>query len=144
MSILGELDWFLGIKIVRDRTNKHIYLSQGQYIDNAVHTYKVTTNGRATTPLPVNSEVPINERTATPDQIKAYQRRIGSINFAATQTRPNVAKACFMLSKHLVNPSIEHLAAADHLIRYLHGTKALCLQLEGVGGNVNGNAFHLN
>ena len=31
---LGPIDWFLGIKIIRDRTRRLLWLSQADYIDN--------------------------------------------------------------------------------------------------------------
>lgn len=64
-----------------------------------------------------------NTDQATAQQILAYQQRIGSINFAAVITRPDIAFAASKLSSFLINPSPIHIEAANHLLRYLAATK---------------------
>ena len=63
--------------------------------------------------------------------IYGYQQRTGSINFAATQTRPDVAKSSSLLAQHNHNPTAMHLKAADHCLRYLLESKKLGIQYGG-------------
>jgi hypothetical protein len=65
---------------------------------------------------------------ATPQEIYAYQQRVGSLNFAAVITRPDIAYTTSKLSEFLQNPSLKHLAAADQAISYLNRTKTLAIQ----------------
>jgi len=74
--------------------------------------------------------VPYN-RTATAQQIYAYQQRVGSLNFSAVITRPDTSKAVSKLSQFLQNPSPAHLAAADQTLEYLVGTKYLAIEFDG-------------
>jgi hypothetical protein len=79
------------------------------------------------TPLPSEPLIP-HESTATPQEIHAYQQRLGSLNFATTVTRPDAAKASSILAEFMHNPSPKHLDAADHALLYLNGTKARAIE----------------
>lgn len=126
---LGELKWFLGIKLVRDRQKKLIRLSQESYIEKIADKFNIKLGSRTTsTPVPTDIDLTISpDHKATAEQITAYQARVGSINWTAIQTRPDVAKAVSTLSMALVNPTTNHLHAADHCIRYLLQTKHYAL-----------------
>jgi len=56
---------------------------------------------------------------------------MGSLNFPATITRPDIAKSCSILSQFLRNPGPQHIEAADRAIRYLLGTKYLAIEFSG-------------
>ncbi|OCK72948.1 hypothetical protein K432DRAFT_273138, partial [Lepidopterella palustris CBS 459.81] len=56
---------------------------------------------------------------------------VGFINFAAVITRPNIAKATSILSKHLRNLSPSCLAATEHLISYLYRTRSYTIKYSG-------------
>ena len=64
------------------------------------------------TPLPSTELVPY-DGTATAQQVYAYQQRIGSLNFSAVITRPDISKSVSTLSKFLRNPSPVHIAAVN-------------------------------
>jgi len=72
--------------------------------------------------------------TATAQQVFAYQQRVGSINFAAVTTRPDVSRASSKLAEFLTNPSPSHLKAADRVISYLNGTRNLAIEYCGTNG----------
>jgi hypothetical protein len=124
---LGELIWFLGIRIIRDRPERKIWLCQDSYIDKITRKFNLEYHKPASTPLPMEELVP-HVGQATPQEIYAYQQRVGSLNFAAVITRPDIAYSTSKLSEFLQNPSPKHLAAADQAISYLNGTKTLAIQ----------------
>ena len=132
---LGPLQWFLGIKVIRDRPNRTIWLSQQSYVEKMASTYSITNPGKVNTPLSpyLDFSDPQYSEPGTPDQIKAYQRRVGSINYAAVQTRPDIAKAASVLSQFLTKANHFHLQQADYCLKYLLNTKDYCLQLGGQG-----------
>ena len=82
------------------------------------------------TPLAVDP-LTLYEGKAAQDEILAYQKRIGSIMFAATGTRPDIAKTASFLSQFLTNPGPEHLSTANRAISYLVSTKGLEIQYSG-------------
>jgi hypothetical protein len=68
---------------------------------------------------------------AEPSAITSYQRKTGSILYAAVITRPDVAFAVSRLVRFNTNPGPQHHKAADQVLRYLHHTRTLALQLGG-------------
>ena len=123
---LGDLHWFLGIRIIR--SDDKLYLCQDSYIEKLVQRYHIPTTGPSPrTPLLMDQLVEY-EDTATKAQIYAYQQRIGSLTFAATTTRPDIAFATAKLAQFLINPSPIHLTAANRLLAYLHHTKTLAIE----------------
>jgi Reverse transcriptase (RNA-dependent DNA polymerase)/Pol polyprotein, beta-barrel domain len=127
---LGEATHFLGIRIVRDRPQRKLWLVQDSYIDKMAEKFNITANNVPKTPLPSTELVPY-EGTATAQQIYGYQQRVGSINFPAVVTRPDISKAVSKLSEFLQNPSPQHIAAADRTIEYLVGTKYWAIEYDG-------------
>jgi len=125
-----ELQWFLGIEIIRDRKRRLIWLSQSDYIDKLANLVLTKDANYPKTPMKLRELLPFDSR-ASRRSINLYQRRIGSILYCAVITRPDVAFAASRLARFNANPSDEHLSAAEHLIRYLLGTKTWALQLGG-------------
>src|SRR5690349_11643658 len=83
----------------------------------------------------------LNNGLATASETNRYQRKIGSLLFAAVTTRPDIAFATSRLARFLVNLSHEHHKAADRVLLYLHATKTKALQLgQGTGLKVASNA----
>ena len=64
-------------------------------------------------------------------QTYGYQQRVGSLNFAAVITRPDISKTTSTLSQFLQNPSPDHIAASKQALEYLVGTKHLAIQYSG-------------
>ena len=83
------------------------------------------------TPLFSELLAPLEAHQATAQQILAYQQRVGSLNFAAAITRPNIAHATSKLAPFLRNPTAEHLAAADRTLQYLCSTRAYAIEFCG-------------
>src|SRR5947207_1726740 len=119
---MGELTWFLGVRILRDRLSRKIWLCQDSYIEKIATTFNLNQRKPPATPMPVEQLTP-NENQVTPQQIHAYQWKVGSINYAATITRPDIARAASNLSEFMQNPSPRHQEVVDQVIAYLNGTR---------------------
>ncbi|RYP34796.1 hypothetical protein DL768_011035 [Monosporascus sp. mg162] len=133
ISELGELKWFLGIHVLRRRIDRSIWLSQKSYIEKVAAQYQIDTSGRVPrTPMDHHELLPF-EGKATNKQRELYQKKVGSILFAAISTRPNVAFAASRLSRFNHNPSDVHHEAADRVIRYLYHTRGLSIRYGGNG-----------
>ena len=93
---LGDVKWFLALRVVRDRNQGKLWLVQDSYIEKLVERFNI--NGPpAKTPLSPQ-ELHTFEGTATPEQILGYQQRIGSCLYAAIQTRPDISFTVAKLS----------------------------------------------
>lgn len=65
---------------------------------------------------------------ALQQETHAYQKKVGFLNYAATVTRPDIARATPKLAEYLINPDPNHHKAADCVIAYLCYTKTLPLE----------------
>ncbi|QSS48816.1 hypothetical protein I7I53_08942 [Histoplasma capsulatum var. duboisii H88] len=124
---MGNLEWFLNMRITRDRSSKKLWLCQDAYIDKLVDTYHFAHARKASTPL---SSIPLApyQGTASPEDTHYYQRRIGSCIYAAVMTRPDIAYAIGKLAIYMTNPSERHSAEIDRVIAYLRDSKNLAIE----------------
>jgi hypothetical protein len=123
----GEAEWFLNIRIIRDRQQRKLWLCQDAYITSMATRYHLTDRAPVYTPLPVEEMKPF-DGTASPAEIKLYQGKVGSVQYPTTITRPDAAKAASKLSQFLRNPGPQHHRAVDRVICYLYTTRYLALQ----------------
>jgi hypothetical protein len=124
-----DLQWFLGMEVIRNRNQRLIQLSQAAYIDK-ISRLADKRDGRHDTPMAAKELKP-RIGLATPSEINKYQRKIGSLLFAAVTTRPDIAFATSRLARFLSNPGPEHHEAADRVLLYLAKSKTRALQLGG-------------
>lgn len=116
----GDANWFLGIKITRNREEHTIHLSHESYIKKVAARFGLDElNTRPAIPIPTG-EFARRPDTATAQEIKIYQEKIGSLLYTAVMIRADVAFSASTLSRFLTNPSLEHQQAADQAIRYLY------------------------
>ena len=71
MRDLGDLQWFLGVRILRNRAERKLWLSQDAYVDKLISKYNLEGHRPTFTPLPARELVP-NSGQATLQQIHAY------------------------------------------------------------------------
>jgi hypothetical protein len=120
---MGEAQWFLGIRIVRDRQQGAIWLSQDTYISSMATRYHLTKERRLEVPpVSIASLGPYTGK-ATAEQIHEFSTKVGSAQYATTITRVDAAKATSHLAQFLSNPSPEHIHAINQVISYLYNTR---------------------
>ena len=73
---------------------------------------------------------------ATKAAVAKYQSIIGSCNYAAVQTRPDISYEMSILSQFLCNPSPQHMKAAIRVLQYLKGTPYRSLVLGSAEGDI--------
>ncbi|KAF5197653.1 Transposon ty1-dr1 gag-pol polyprotein, partial [Thalictrum thalictroides] len=140
---MGELKWFLGLRILRDRSQRKLWLVQDAYIEKIASNFgRIDSNGQIRTkvydtPMAVD-ELKIFDGKATSHQIHEFQRRVGSLTYAAMVSRPDIAKATQKLAEAQQNPSQDHLEAANRVLDYLYNTRYLALEY---GMNQEGPVF---
>jgi hypothetical protein len=125
---------YLGQRVVRDRNNKTIRLSQSDLIVGLLEEWGLQDYKTLNVPLQHNpSSLPPcspNAFNDIPDDkiLISYQRIVGSLTYLAICTRPDIAYAAMALGQFNASPSRTHLACAKSVLRYLAGTVHLCLQ----------------
>jgi len=85
----GEGDVFLGVRIICDWVNQVVHLSSTDYIKEIVSRFHMEDKHAST---PAVKVLTTYNGTASLKDIHHYQQKIGSINYAAIATRPDVAK----------------------------------------------------
>lgn len=122
---LGDSTWMLGMRITRDRAARTIKLDQTQYINETLKIYNMAEVRTARTPAEVNNGAQEDDRDGgdKPADVKEYQAIVGKLLYAAISTRPDIAYATQMLTRHMQKPLRRHVTAAERVLRYLAGTR---------------------
>jgi hypothetical protein len=128
MKDLGEASYILGIKVIRNRSAGHIYLSQENYIDQVLTKFRMDQCNPVSTPVDSNFRY-VNDEESPPVDSKLYQRGVGSLMYAMTCTRPDLAFAVSLVSRFAANPKEIHWSMLKRILKYLKGTKNCCLRL---------------
>ena len=122
---LGEVDHILGVRVRRNRRARTLTMDQTVYIMNFLHEYGIDNSRSVTTPIDgyeaLTPALPGEPRT---DQLE-YQKRVGHLMYAMTQTRFDLAFAVGKLSQYCHDPSMRHRVALDRVLRYLNWTTKL-------------------
>ncbi len=129
-----ELKWFLGLHVIRDRSKKALWLSQKAYIMKICNDFATNTSTRR---LPSMS-IEMFELLAVPDNKDItdasrtlYQRKVGSLLFAAIASPPDIAFAVSRLLRFNQSPGKRHHEAADRVFQYLFQTQDYCIRYRG-------------
>lgn len=132
MRDMGELKWFLGIRVVRDRLARKIWLCQDSYLTKLAQKFphQAVLGKRPQTPMSTDT---LHQYTgqASKEAIKLYSQIVGSLTYGSTITRPDTAFTTSKLASFLQNPSPEHLKAAYRCLDYLEDTKYFALEFGG-------------
>jgi hypothetical protein len=136
ISDLGELNWLLGLKVERDRHARTIRLSQRAYIDTIIERFHLEDAKHVASPMETGVVLSDANSPSTHAQTEAmrnvpYQRAIGSLMYAATSTRPDIAFAVAILSQFMRNPGVVHWDAVKRVLRYLKGSADYGITLGG-------------
>lgn len=123
----GAAEHFLGMEI--SRKGSSVQVSSKQFIKNFLRDLGMEDCRPCGTPLDPGSKFKkcldcTNCKKVDP---KTFQSIIGSLMYLSVTTRPDIMHSVCKLAQFNVNPHIEHLNAAKHIIRYLKMTLNLTL-----------------
>jgi hypothetical protein len=125
---LGEAKEYLGMRITRDHIKKTLKLDQISYAEKVIKHFKLDNAKVAQTPLPSGYNPRPNSTQSTSNLYIHYQSVIGSLLYIMLGTRPDIAQAVIKISQFSSNPTENHLQKALYIVRYLIGTKTLCIK----------------
>ncbi|CAM8965359.1 unnamed protein product [Rhodiola kirilowii] len=118
MKDMGEAEVILGIRI--KRVEGGLALTQSHYIENVLKKFNYMDCYPLTTPY--DSSTHLYPNMGKPKSQLEYAKVIGSLMYAMTSTRPDIAFAVGKLSRYTSNPSMQHWQAIHRVLRYLKGT----------------------
>ena len=104
----GPAFYFLGVEILKDRTNRLLYLGQRNYVSEVLKHFNFNNSKSIKMPLQPGLIKDINNKFTVlkgvpveKSDLKLYQRIIGCYMYTITQTRPNITFAVQFLSRSL-------------------------------------------
>ena len=121
----GPMTRFVGLNFGRSEDGLRWDLSCAPYIERVASRFGVDDGKLSDTPMDAGFVVTPEdlEEKATPEMLTEYRSLIGSIGFAATTVRYDIAYAVSVLSRYIMRPNAKVIEAAKRVIRYLLKTR---------------------
>jgi hypothetical protein len=135
VDFMGQVSHFLGIEFSWKQLENgelHITLTQQSFIENLLDSLDISSESQSTFTTPYVSGVSIDSipmvsmSASDQDRLRLqYQSLIGTLNWLAHTTRPDLSTVVSLLAQHKTSPSPGHLNAALYATKYLSHTKKL-------------------
>jgi hypothetical protein len=126
MKDLDNAEWILGVRITRNRILKTIKLDHEVQITKTLETYHMNQCNPAGTPTELKKltkeDCPKTQQERQEMSKIPYKSLIGSLQYIALSTRPDIAYAVNQLSRFLSDPGQQHWLGGKRVLRYLKGT----------------------
>ena len=110
---LGELHWMLGIKVKRNCPGCIVQLLQWVYIDAILHRYHLSNLKPLS--MPLDHQVCLSSDQAPTSAVECtmmcdipYHKAVGTLNWAALATHPDIAFAVMTVAHFAANPRPAH------------------------------------
>jgi len=132
MKDLGDLHFFLGMEVERDRARRLLYTNQIGYLKENLKRFRM--EDYKAIGVPLDPKMKLKKNVNKDDEMVKvpYQQVVGSLMYAMLCTRPNLAYPISVVSQHMANPSLEHRIAMKCIFRYLQGTLQFKLRFGGL------------
>ena len=109
--------------IVCEMSEGQICINQRPYIDNLVRRFGLSEACGVSTPADACVKLVADDGVSRPADPKLYQQIVGSLQYAAGGTRPDIAYAVSTIAKFCHQPTELHMTAAKRVLRYLKQTR---------------------
>ena len=109
MKNLGAVKKILGMRITRDKKNRKLTLSEGEYIKKVLERFRMKNEKLVFTPLVSHFKLTKEMCPQTHEEIEymsrvPYSSAVGSLMYAMFCTRPDIAHVVGVVSKYMNNP----------------------------------------
>ena len=121
MSMMGELNFFLGLQIKQSKEG--IFINQSKYIKDILKKFEMEHSKTMGTPMSSSIKLDKDENGKVVD-ITKYRGMIGSLLYL-TASRPDIMFSVCLCARFQSNPKESHLSAVKRILKYLHGTMNL-------------------
>ena len=122
MNDLGPLITFLGMQMSRVSPTRNIHLSQSGYINKILNIFRLEDLSPRDTSM--ESKLRLIKVKAGKKSFNEFRERyqavVGSLVWASTQTRPDIAYSVSVLGQFTANPTKSHYTRTKHVLQYLH------------------------
>ena len=135
MKDMGEANYVLGVKILKDRSKRLLGLSQETYIKKMLKHYHMHDCKPMDTLVERNLSLSLDMCPKTPEEKGKmskipYSSAVGSMTYAMMCTHPNIRYVVGLASRFQSNLGIKHWMTVKRITRYLKGIAnyVLCYQ----------------
>jgi hypothetical protein len=115
LRVIGQLSWFLGIRVMRNLDQGFTWLLQDAFIDKVATRFKLKDGATSwlTSPLP-DSLLELLIGPLDKKLTHEYQQLVGSMAYISVYTRPDMALTHSHLARHLQNAGEKHIYYARY------------------------------
>ncbi|GKA74626.1 retrovirus-related pol polyprotein from transposon TNT 1-94 [Tanacetum coccineum] len=123
MSMMGELNFFLGLQI--KQLEDGIFFNKSKHIKEMLKKIRLEDSKPMKTSMSIETKLMKYEEGESVDNIK-YRGMIGSLLYL-TPSRPDIMFSVCLYARFQEDPKISHLEAVKRIFRYVKGTTNLGL-----------------
>ncbi|GKA20316.1 retrovirus-related pol polyprotein from transposon TNT 1-94 [Tanacetum coccineum] len=123
MSMMGELNFFLGLQI--KQMEDGIFFNQSKYIKEMLKKFSLEESKPMKTPMSSDTKLMKDEECESVDSTK-YRGMIGSLLYLMA-SRPDIMFSVCLCARFQEAPKTSHLKAVKRIFRYIKGTTHLGL-----------------
>ncbi|GJV32882.1 retrovirus-related pol polyprotein from transposon TNT 1-94 [Tanacetum coccineum] len=123
MSMMGELNFFLGLQI--KQMEDGIFFNQSKYIKEMLKKFGLEESKPMKTPMSSDTKLTKDEECESVDSTK-YRGMIGSLLYL-TASRPDIMFSVCLCARFQEAPKTSHLEAVKRIFQYIKGTTHLGL-----------------
>jgi hypothetical protein len=124
---LGNASYFLGMDIVRDRTNGTPVLGQRKYMSDVLSRFGMEDANGKLLPACVNTVLKVDGEPLDVSHFD-YAGAVGCLQYLAACTRPDIAYVVNALARYVSQPTVEQDQVAEGLLRYVASTRNVGLE----------------
>jgi hypothetical protein len=124
-----SVSFYLGMNMERNWEHQMIDIHQHSYSRTILAKFRMNESRPLTTPMAMKLQKRKPDEAACDPTV--YQSMMGSLMYAMTATRPDIAYVFGVLSRYNHDPSNEHMVALKRMFRYLNCTKDWHLRFGG-------------
>jgi len=117
MSIMGELNFFLGLQFKQMKYGT--FLCQTKYYTEIIKKFGMEKCKEASTPMATPTYLDLDEKGKLVDG-SSYRGMIGSLLYL-TAIRPYIMLSVYLCARYQANPKESHLTVVKRIIKYLQG-----------------------
>jgi hypothetical protein len=123
MSMIGELNFFLGLQVVQKEDG--IQIHQQKYLREIVKKYNMDGTSNISTPVSTSTKQDADTNGPKTDETK-FRGMVGSLMYL-TASRPDIVYAVSLCARFQSNPRESHVKVIKRIFRYLKSSDNLCL-----------------
>ena len=143
MKDLGVAKQILGMRIIRDKANGTLKLSQSKYVKKVLIRFNMNEAKSVSTPLGSHFKLSKEQSPKTEEEMDhmskvPYVLVIGSLMYAMVCTRLDIAYVVGVVSRFMSRPGKQHWEVVKWILRYLRSSSDTCLCFIGASLKLQG------